>query len=69
MATCALYKITLKISEHHLAAFIACLLFICCIKIQWWNNYILTEPLFINTNILFFIFFLNIKTSRGEYLD
>jgi len=50
----ALYQLTLTISGKKLEAFVACFLFISCLKIQWWNNYILTESLFINSNILFF---------------
>lgn len=53
-AVLAIYLLTLKISNYSIDAFVATLLYIICIKIQWWNNYILTESLFISCNVLLF---------------
>ncbi len=54
LASAALYKMTLQIEPNNYAAFLATAFFILCIKVQWWNYYILTESLFISMNILFF---------------
>jgi len=60
-AALAIYHLSLKISNHNIDAFVATLLYIICIKIQWWNNYILTESLFISCNVLILYFLSKFK--------
>jgi len=56
IASAALYQATNLISKSKFAAFFTTLLFILWFKGQWWNYYLITESLFISTNIIVFYF-------------
>lgn len=56
IAAAALYQATNLLSKSKVAAFFTTFLFISWFKGQWWNYYLLTESLFISTNILVFYF-------------